>query len=150
MSSLRRNSKDDQLRLYEKGPYNAVRLEFGLEYPEDDSTNNRYTRAAAFLESWTKRGIAGEDEPALYIYEQQFSLNGKSVVRRGVLSALRLTPWEDDGSSSRETMPKPKADRLQLMRATKCNFSPLFLLFDDPDGAAVRLMISASNSRRDG
>jgi uncharacterized protein (DUF1015 family) len=58
-----------------------------------------------------------------------------------VLSALRLTPWEDDVVlPHEETMPKPKADRLQLMRATKCNFSPLFLLFDDPDGAAVRLM----------
>lgn len=135
-------SKEDAQSLYEKGAYNAVRLEFGLEYHDDDSSNNRYTRAAAFLERWIAKGALEEEaEPALYVYEQQFPLEGKTVVRRGILGALGLTPWEEGVVlPHEETMPKPKADRLQLMRATECNFSPLFLLFDDSTGNVVREM----------
>src|SRR4029077_20879486 len=35
------------------------------------------------------------------------------------------------------THPGPREDRLRLTRATKANLSPIFSLFDDPDGAAT-------------
>ncbi|MHB0868811.1 MAG: DUF1015 domain-containing protein [Chloroflexota bacterium] len=132
----------DQINLYGKNPFNAVRLELGLEFPEDDSSSNRYTRAATTLDSWLTRGaLRPEDEPCLYLYEQQFELEERTLARRGLLANLRLTPWEEGVVlPHEETMAKPKADRLELMRATACDLSPIFLLFDDPSGEISHLL----------
>lgn len=142
---------EEQLQLSEKSEHNTVRLEYGLQYPGDDAANNQYTRASATLDRWLAEGaLRVEDEPALYIYEQQFVHEGKALARRGVLGALRLTPWEEGVVlPHEETMPKPKADRLQLMRATACNLSPLFLLFDDPTGTVERLMAEVCSAPPD-
>jgi len=135
-------SAEEQVRLHGRSIHNAVRLELGFEFAGDDAANNRYVRAADTLDRWLAGGVLRmEREPALYLYEQRFSHDGKVLVRRGVLAALRLSTWEEGVVlPHEETMPKPKADRLQLMRATACNFSPLFLLFDDPSGTAPQLM----------
>ncbi len=134
-------SPDEQLHLYARNDHNAIRLEYGLQYPDDSASNSRYTRAAKALEDWLAEGVLKlEPGPALYLYEQQFALEGKVMVRRGILSAVRLTPWEEGVVlPHEETMAGPKADRLQLMRATACNLSPLFLMYDDPDGAVQRV-----------
>ncbi len=136
----------EQLTLYGESPFNVVRLELGLEYPEDDASSNRYTRAAATLRRWLEAGALREEpEPALYLYEQQFTYGGETLVRRGMLADLRLAPW-DEGVvlPHEETLAKPKADRLELMRATACDLSPIFLLFDDPTGGVSQLMAEAS------
>jgi uncharacterized protein (DUF1015 family) len=41
------------------------------------------------------------------------------------------------------THPGPKEDRLRLTRATKANLSPIFSLYDDPSGAAARVLAAA-------
>ncbi len=135
-------SPAEQIALHGKNPHNLVRLEWGLEFPEDNATSNRYTRAAETLDRWIREGsLKLEDEPAVYLYEQQFEHEGRTLARRGVLADTRLTPWEERVVLPHEnTLAKPKEDRLQLMRATSCNFSPLFLLFDDPTGVAPQLM----------
>lgn len=137
----------DQVNLYGRSPHNVVRLELGLEFPEDSMESNRYTRAAATMERWLSEGVLkAEQEPSFYIYEQRFPLDGASLVRRGLLARLRLAPWEDGVVlPHEETMAKPKEDRLQLMRATACNLSPLFLLFDDPVGTVGLLMAEAAS-----
>ncbi len=136
----------DQINLYGRSPNNVVRLELGLEFPEDDADNNRYTRAAGTLQRWLSAGVLKPDqEPALYVYEQRFSMGGSDLVRRGLLARLRLAPWEAGVVlPHEETMAKPKEDRLKLMHATACNLSPLFLLFDDPSGEAAALIAEAA------
>lgn len=137
----------DQITLYGRSPHNVVRLEFGLEFPEDVPESNRYSRAAETMERWLAEGaLKAEEEPALYVYEQRFQLEGAARVRRGLLARLRLSPW-DAGVvlPHEETMAKPKEDRLQLMKATASNLSPLFLIFDDPTGEASRLMAEAAS-----
>ena len=137
----------DQINLYGRSPNNIVRLELGLEFPEDDADSNRYTRAAGTLERWLSAGVLKvEQEPALYLYEQRFPMDGSDLVRRGVLVRLRLASWKAGVVlPHEETMAKPKEDRLKLMRATACNLSPLFLLFDDPSGEVAGLMVEAAS-----
>jgi uncharacterized protein (DUF1015 family) len=144
-------SPAEQEALYERSPYNIVRLELGREEPGDDVRDNRYTRAATTMSEWMAAGaLLREDEPALYLYDQQFSLDGKAATRRGVLAALRLTPWSEGiVLPHEETMSKPKEDRLRLMRATECNLSPLFLLFEDDGGEARREMARLASARPD-
>jgi uncharacterized protein (DUF1015 family) len=138
----------EQVELHGRGPHNVVRLELGLEFPEDDDGSNRYTRAADTMRRWLAEGVLkAEQAPALYLYEQQFPLDGSTIVRRGLLAALRLAPWEAGVVlPHEETMAKPKADRLRLMRATACNLSPLFLLYDDPSGDTGRLLARVAGS----
>src|SRR3954465_13477197 len=66
-----------QDRLYERSPYNIIRLELNREEPGDGPSSNRYTRAARFLREWTRDGVLREDDhPALYLYSQTFEVEG--------------------------------------------------------------------------
>jgi uncharacterized protein (DUF1015 family) len=67
-------SPQQQQDLYRKSPFNVVRLEFGLEGPDDREGDNRYTRAAALLDEWFKTDVLrpGRD-PAFYVYEMEYA-----------------------------------------------------------------------------
>lgn len=126
---------DMQDRYYNAHPYNYVRLIFGKIFPEDTSANNRYTRARDTFNKWQEEEIFIQDEkPALYFYEQRFSLSGKTMTRRGFIALLRLEDFESGIVLPHErTLSKPKADRFELMKATKCNFEQIFLIYPDPE-----------------
>jgi len=56
-------------------------------------------------------------------------------VRRGIFGALRLYPQSERVVLPHElTFPKAKADRLDLLRATRANTSPVFGMFADEGG----------------
>jgi uncharacterized protein (DUF1015 family) len=123
---------DEQLALHQRSPYNIVRLELGEQRPGDNVQENRYTRAAATLDEWRRSGVlAQEEQPAFYLYVQEFEHEGKRRRRTALLGRLRLEPWEAGPSPGRirpheETMAKPKQDRLQLLRHLRANVSPVF------------------------
>ncbi|MDF9407933.1 DUF1015 domain-containing protein [Pelotomaculum isophthalicicum JI] len=126
---------DAQDRYYKRHPYNIIRLEYGKTYPEDDEADNRYTRAARDFDAWTKDGVLiTETEPALYLYEQEFFAGGEKKIRSGFICGVKLEPY-DKGIvlPHEETIPKHKADRLDLMRACRANFSPIFSLYADKE-----------------
>ena len=80
-----------QQRLYEQHPANVVRLELNREEPGDDDLSNRYTRAAKFLRAWREQGVLmQESAAALYVYHQEFEVEGRRHVRRGVMARVRL------------------------------------------------------------
>jgi len=124
-----------QQELYERHPCNVVRLILNRQEPGDESSDDRYARAADFLRRWQTEGIlAREREDALYVYHQQFDWEGNTYVRKGFLGRLRL---EEFGSGCvfphEQTMSGPKADRLALTRACRTNLSPIFGLYPDTD-----------------
>jgi uncharacterized protein (DUF1015 family) len=123
--------------LYAKSPYNVIRLELNKESPADSEGNNRYTRAASHLRDWLAEGVLTQDSaPALYVYHQQFEVEGRTFTRRGFMARTRLEPF---GTGKifphEETLPGPKADRLRLMHATAMNLSQIFGLFPDVEDA---------------
>jgi uncharacterized protein (DUF1015 family) len=125
-----------QQRLYEQSPYNVVRLILNKEEASDSDTENRYTRAARFLREWQQDGILLQDSArALYVYHQEFEVEGSRYTRHGFLVRVRLEPFgKGKIYPHEETMPGPKADRLRLFRATAMNLSPIFGLFPDDAG----------------
>src|SRR5260221_2123513 len=130
-----------QERYYARHPHNIIRLELGRDEPGDDELSNRYTRAAATFTEWRRGGVLRQDTPSLYLYEQRFNIGDQSYARRSLLARVRLEPWEAGVILPHErTLSKPKADRLQLMRACAANLSPLMTLYDDPDGALAALL----------
>jgi uncharacterized protein (DUF1015 family) len=123
--------------LYDKSPYNVVRLILNKEEPSDSGSNNRYTRAAGYLRDWQHEGVLVQDSArGLYVYHQEFEVEGRRYTRKGFLARARLVPFgQGQIYAHEETMPGPKADRLRLFHATGMNLSPIFGLYPDPDGA---------------
>jgi uncharacterized protein (DUF1015 family) len=130
-------SPDEQAELYERSGYNAVRIEYGEQLSGDTDANSRYTRAAADVEAWRRQGVLlRDDAPAIYAYDQQFSSGGCQHRRRAWFAAVRLEEWEKGVIKPHEhTLSGPKADRLELLRATRLQISPVYCLFRAREGA---------------
>ncbi|MBI2939248.1 MAG: DUF1015 domain-containing protein [Chloroflexi bacterium] len=128
-----------QADFYARSAHNAIRLEFGQEYPTDTPSNSRYTRAAQTFASWQAQGVlAADDTAGLYVYDETFTVGGTRRTRRGLFALVRVEDWENGIVLPHErTLPKPKADRLELLRATRANFSPILAMYDDPSGRIV-------------
>src|SRR5690606_40689000 len=66
---------------------------------------------------------------------------GEPRVREGFFAALRLEDYARRIVRPHErTLAGPKADRLKLLRATRANLSPIFLLYEDPERVLSALL----------
>ena len=135
-------SAEAQQRYYARSPYNVIRLELTKSEAGDNALNNRYTRAAATYGEWRLKGVLRQQErPAFYLYQQRFTHDGKPYTRTSLLARVRLEPWSAQVVLPHErTFPKAKDDRLQLLRATATQFSPLMALYADPQARIRRLL----------
>jgi uncharacterized protein (DUF1015 family) len=126
-----------QQSLYDRSPYNVIRLILDKETPGDTESNNRYTRAARCLRDWQDAGVLNQDSArALYVYHQEYEVEGRRHVRKGLLARVRLEPFGRGRIyPHEETLAGPKADRLKLFRATAMNLSPVFGLYPDAEAA---------------
>jgi len=126
-----------QNALYERSPYNVVRLELGREA-------DRYAASAATLANWRADGILRvAPHPAIYLYTQRFAVGGRRLKRDGLVARVLL----EDFSAGRilpheKTFPAAKADRLSLLMALNTNVSSIFGLYTDAnadlDGVIAR------------
>lgn len=123
-----------QEELYEKNPYNVVRLILGKQYPDDNENNNRYTRSAKDFQEWVKEGILTQDkQPCFYVYSQDYSVDGQPISRVGFFARVKLEDFSEGNICPHEfTLAKAKKDRTHLLEACRANFSPIFGLFSDP------------------
>jgi uncharacterized protein (DUF1015 family) len=139
-------SPEEQLALYDRSPYNVVRLEHGLQQANDTPEDNRYTRAAATLKDWLATGVLRKDDSAsFYVYQQTFEHEGQRPQRRALFARVRLEEWSSGAVLPHEhTMAPPKEDRLQLLRHCRVNTSPLFVLYRDAEGAVGRILDEAA------
>ena len=129
---------DAELRaaLAARSPYNVVEIDL----PQADGDLDPYAHAAHAVQP-----VAGGGDP------RPRPRAGAVGARAGLHRPRRLAPTRAAASSrasaSRTTAPAasaptsaptpgPKEDRLRLTRATRANLSPIFSLYDDPDGAA--------------
>jgi uncharacterized protein (DUF1015 family) len=126
---------DFQERLYEQHPCNVIRLELNRDEPGDSNLDEKYRRAAGFLQRWIQQGVLRQErEDALYAYHQVFTWGGRTYTRRGFLGRIRLERFGEGAVYPHEqTMSGPKADRLKLLQACEMNLSPVFGLFPDSE-----------------
>jgi uncharacterized protein (DUF1015 family) len=133
---------------YEASPNNLVRIILGKPNQQDDSAHNPYTRAAQFFQDWRREGIFLQDpQPSIYLYAQRFQQPGTGALleRRGFIALGRLEDYSAGVVYRHEqTLAKPKADRLELLRATRAHFGQLFMLYSDPSGEIDSLLTSTA------
>jgi len=124
-----------QDRYYAASPYNLVRIILGRREADDNPANNVYSRAAKSFRDWRQQGILRQDSvPSLYAYSQRFTPPGSSteMERRGFIALGRIEDYSAGVVFRHEqTLAKPKADRLDLLRATRAHFGQIFMLYED-------------------
>jgi uncharacterized protein (DUF1015 family) len=140
----------ERAALEARHPHNVVRLEL----PRGDG-DAKYAHAASLLQEWTAAGVLRRDErPALYRYEQRFSLpaaggggGARTYTRKGIFALVRLEPFEARVVLPHErTLSAPKEDRRKLLRATRAQISQVFGLYRDPQGASEEPLAAAEAS----
>lgn len=122
-------SPEHRAEYIRRSPWNIVKLIL----PDG---NDPYRSAASLFHSWLEEGILVHDsEPCIYCYHQTFlDQNGQERERKGFLALVRVEEFDKGVILPHEaTLFAPKEDRLNLLRACKTNFSPIFGLYADPD-----------------
>lgn len=122
---------------------NVVHVELPLD---TEGPGSRYGVAASLWSRWRAEGLVAPDPtPAIYPYAQTFEHEGVSRERRGVFALVELAPpGPGSGIFPHEfTLSGPREDRLRLLAATHANLSPIFLLYEDTDGAVARALAGA-------
>jgi uncharacterized protein (DUF1015 family) len=124
-----------QERYYAASPYNLVRIILGRRESDDNPEKNVYTRAAAHLRDWRAEGVLRQDAaPSIYAYSQRFTLPGTNteMERLGFIALGHIEEYSAGVVYRHEqTLAKPKADRLDLLRATRAHFGQIFMLYED-------------------
>jgi len=129
---------DERAALGQRSPYNAIHVEL----PEDDPSSplDRYAHAASLFAEWQHEGVLRRDDvPSLYLYRMRFVDElGQQRSTLGVIGAMEMDVANAGVVLPHErTMPKPKGDRLDLLRATGINTSPIWGLSLTPGLAAA-------------
>jgi uncharacterized protein (DUF1015 family) len=116
--------EEDRAQLEAAHPQNAVRLIL----PRDVEAGDRYEQARAMFEQWRAEEIlAADGEPHLYVYRMVFTdEDGRPRRMIGVVGALELEPIGEGVYAHEKTLAKAKSDRLDLLRATRANFDPVW------------------------
>ncbi|MFG0261681.1 MAG: DUF1015 domain-containing protein [Novipirellula sp. JB048] len=134
-----------QDQLYRRHPANVVRIILNRSEP-GDAEDDKYARAARFIDRWQSEGVLKRDElPAYYVYHQSFTIDGQHFDRRGFMARVRIEPL---GAGNiyphEETHPQAKVDRLKLTQATRQNNSQIFGLYPDPQNETIALLDAAT------
>jgi len=109
-----------------RSPYNVVHLTL----PDDEA------QAARDLGDWRERDVLVRDEEAAaWVLSQEYTgPDGVQRTRSGLVASLRAQRYEDGVVLPHErTHAGPKEGRLRLLRATRTQLEPIFLLYEgDP------------------
>jgi len=126
--------------LYEASPYNIVRIDFGKELKGDNS-ENKYTRAAEYLQKWLKEGILLRSKtPCFYAYRMDYEAEGRRKSLLGFFALVRLMEFGQGVFPHEATHSKPRQDRLSLLKICQANTSPIFALYDSEKRAVSEIL----------
>jgi len=109
-----------------RSPYNVVHLTL----PDDEE------RAGRDVMDWRQQGVLTRDQELGYwlLSQDYVGPDGVSRTRMGLVASLRAEPYENGVVLPHErTHSGPKEGRLRLLRATRTQLEPIFLLYEgDP------------------
>jgi uncharacterized protein (DUF1015 family) len=109
-----------------RSPYNVVHLTL----PDNEE------QAGRDVTDWREQGVLARDqEPVYWLLSQDYvGPDGVSRTRTGLVASLRAEPYENGVVLPHErTHSGPKEGRLRLLRATRTELEPIFLLYEgDP------------------
>ncbi|HNO80034.1 MAG TPA: DUF1015 domain-containing protein [Phycisphaerae bacterium] len=143
--------KSDKDALLAKDEHNIVAVDLPHIPPKDEGPQQAYLDAQFNLESWTAQGILIQEEtPAVYAYNQTFEIDGKKHTRHQIIVAARLHEFSEGLIlPHEETFGGPKADRFALTKETRCNLSPIFSVYTDPENDVGKALAATTSGKPD-
>ena len=135
-------SEEQRQEYIYRNPNNIIRLEL----PKGDEP---YKTAGEVLKKWLDRGILKKDsEDAVYIYEEEFSINGIHAKFKGCIVRVKIEEFSKGVVlPHEETLSKAKEDRFNLMKATNCNFSQIYSLYMDSEHKIINRLDKLSDCK---
>ncbi|HET7046284.1 MAG TPA: DUF1015 domain-containing protein, partial [Gaiellaceae bacterium] len=115
-------SPEERERYLARSPFNVVHLTL----PDSEQ------QAARDLAAWRRDGMLVEEEPAVWWVAQDYTgPDGIERTREGFAASVRVEPYETGAVLPHErTHAGPKEGRLRLLRATRTQLEPIFVLYD--------------------
>jgi uncharacterized protein (DUF1015 family) len=115
-------SEPERREYLARSPYNVVHLTL----PDTEES------AARDLRAWRTSGVITQDGPSYWALSQAYTgPDGVERTRNGYVVALRIEPYDRGVVLPHErTHAGPKEGRLRLLRATRTQLEPIFLLHD--------------------
>lgn len=137
-------SKDEQDEFYRRHPNNVIRLILNRAEATDTKEDNPHTRSASHFKQWLSTGILKQDDtPFLYVKAITYTHGGKDITRFGLIAIVGVEPFSKRIVLPHEkTYSKVKSERLELIKATRCNYCPIFSLYPD-DGSILTTITDA-------
>jgi uncharacterized protein (DUF1015 family) len=111
--------------LLARDAHNAVRLEL-------NPAAEPHRAAAETLDGWRGDGTLEERaDGSVYYYNHATPAQPDEPTVQGILARVLLEPWGADVRPHEHTLPGPKRDRMELLRATRTQLSPILAIYFD-------------------
>lgn len=137
----------DKLALLARDDHNIVAIDLPHVPPKTAGPDEVYAQAAGDLTCWLDiRCLVHDQRPALYAYHQVYKLGSRTLTRKKFFARLKLEEFGKGAIYPHEqTFGGPKEDRLKLTAATRCNLSPIFGLYPDPQNEITAILDAETN-----
>lgn len=131
-------SAEQKEQLKSRHEFNAVNLEFPSSY--DDAKQK--------LEEWIEGEVLTfSNSPSLYVYEISYKINDQTYQMHGIIGGLKLPgPKEDYILNSKNDFQANQTASMKLLEATKCQFSPVCVLYEDNERKIFDLIFEITSS----
>ena len=140
-------SDEQREHLYKKNEYNIIRIIKGKTNTSDNGDDNQYTRAAGYLNKWIQQGALKQDTAdTIYGYVQDFELSEIQFQRLAFIAMAKLEEFGEIVRPHEQTLNKPMLDRLSLKKATKADFGLVFMLYEDEQEIADKIIEQATTT----
>lgn len=138
-------SEKERGQFIARNEHNMIRLEL----PRGEEP---YKEAGETLNKWLDEEFLKLDmNEGIYIYEMEFKTaveTGETKKLKGLVCRVRLEEFENNVIlPHEETLSKAKEDRLNLMKATNCNFSQIYSLYRDEKHITLERMNNLVNGK---
>ena len=137
-------SPEQKEKLKKQSPYNIV----NLTLPDETGNLNNYEHASTTLNKWIEKGILEFDKNKnFYLIEESFSEDDITKKLTGFIGLVKIEEYGKGKILRHEkTLPKPKKDRLNLLKKCRTNFEPIYTLYNDSSGKISKLINNAMST----
>jgi uncharacterized protein (DUF1015 family) len=127
--------------------YNIIRAILGDESAEE---KKRYKHSAGLIESWVSKGFIKKDAgECIYVYSQEFEINGKKSERTGFISLVELEKLGKNIKPHELTFHDQIVDMGAILENTRSNLGPIFSIYSDPEKTIERELDKIKRKRPD-
>ncbi|VAW38896.1 hypothetical protein MNBD_DELTA04-1792 [hydrothermal vent metagenome] len=140
-------SEADGTAFLEKNLYNMIQLDLrNSTLHGSDSEAGRYAEARTRFDAWQDDQILiRDDRPAIYLYYIDYTHpSGRRLTRKGLISLVGLAEFSEGIVKPHEkTFATVVAERLELMKACRAQFSQVFSLYHDRENIVIKTLEQA-------